>query len=271
MKFRFQGREVYIDGYLAKNLDFLKDAVRKDWDNCLLGDGMEGGGKSICFQIVAAYLDPTFCLDRIVFTPKEFETAIKKAEKYQAVLYDEAFSGLSSRGFFSEVNRSLIGMLTMIRQKNLHVLVLSPAFWELERYLTLWRSRALIHVYVGKGWERGYFSFFNYERKKSLYLLGKKTFSYCVAPDFRGRFTNTYVVNEEAYRAKKLRAMIEKGRSRPGLDKWKVQRNGLLELLVKKGLTHREIAEGAKALGIKGLSEPGIQYALARRAKEDGE
>jgi hypothetical protein len=99
-------------------------------------------------------------------------------------------------------------MLAEIRQKNLFVFVVMPTFFDLDKYVALWRSRALIHVYTAANFERGYFGFYNAERKKQLYILGKKFYSYAKPKDnFHGRFTNFYPVDEKAYRAKKLESL----------------------------------------------------------------
>jgi hypothetical protein len=96
-------------------------------------------------------------------------------------------------------------MLAEIRQKNLFIFIVLPTFFDLDRYVALWRSRALIHIYTGKSFERGYFMFFNTERKKDLYIYGKKTYSYKMPKaNFFGRFPKGYMVNEAEYRKKKL-------------------------------------------------------------------
>lgn len=197
-----------MDGYLKLAYDKAKKVILNDWDFVFLIDGMEGGGKSVLAQQGASYCDPTFCAERIAFTPEEFRDSVLSAKKYQAVIYDEAYTGLSSRGTMSDINKVLVQMLAEIRQKNLFVFIVMPTFFDLDKYVALWRSRALLHVYTDKGFGRGYFTFYNKERKKNLYINGKKFYSYGKpSPNFRGRFTNAYTVNEEEYRAKKLKAL----------------------------------------------------------------
>jgi len=174
-----------------------------------LYDGYEGSGKSIKAMQDAFYCDSTLNLDMIVFTPYEFRKAILKAKPYQAVVYDEAYTGLSSRATMSQINRALVSMLAEIRQKNLFVFVVMPTFFDLDKYVALWRSRALIHVYTGKNFQRGFFGFYNIDRKKDLYINGKKFYSYGKPKaNFTGRFTNTYVVDEKAYRKKKKESLV---------------------------------------------------------------
>lgn len=208
VKIQALGQEYYMDGYLKDNLDTLISIVKKDWDAVLCVDGYEGSGKSVLTQQAAFYVDPTLCIDRICFSANEFRKAITNAKPYQAVVYDEAFTGLDSSGAMSIINRTLKQTIAEIRQKNLYIFVVMPTFFDLQKYIALWRSRALIHVYTGPGFERGYFEFYNQERKLDLFVKGKKEYNYHVGkPNFRGRFTNWYAVNEEEYRLKKKESL----------------------------------------------------------------
>ena len=203
----FEGtdEEYYMDGILRSNLDTAKKVVAKDWDMLFVIDGYEGAGKSVKAQQDAKYCDPTFDLTRIVFTPKEFEKAVMSAKKFQAVLYDEAYGGLSGKGAMTTINRTIVKMLTEIRARNLFIFIVLPTIFELDKYVALWRSRALIHVYSADNFERGFFAFYNIHKKKSLYMNGKKFYSYKTpSPNFTGRFTNHYTVNKDEYKKKKL-------------------------------------------------------------------
>lgn len=118
----------YMDGYLQENLDLCKKTIREDWDMLFAVDGAEGSGKSVLAQQAAFYCDPTLTNDRIVFRPDQFRKSILEAKKYEAVVYDEAFGGLSSRQAMSDLNKGLISMLAEIRQRNLFVFIVAPSF-----------------------------------------------------------------------------------------------------------------------------------------------
>ncbi len=236
-----------MDGYLKKNLDEAKRVIKKDWDMVMCVDGYEGAGKSVLAQQAALYCDPTFNVDRCCFTPEEFIHQINKSKPYQAVVFDEAYGGMSSRAALSEVNRSLMAVLAEIRQKNLFVFIVLPCFFELDKYAAVWRARALLHVYTGAGFERGRFSFYNQERKKVLYALGKKFFSYSrPPPNFIGTFNKGYAVDEVAYREKKLNALKareDKPKESPTVIRRKKLVGKLVNVLRKEGFTMKEIAE----------------------------
>jgi len=201
----------YINGFMQANLDIANKGIHKDLDMLFCYDGGEGSGKSTCAMQHAFYVDRTFCVDRMVFTPNEFRNAIIRAGKYQAIQYDEAYTGMSSRAAMSLINRTLISMLAEIRQKNLFIFVVMPTFFDLDKYVALWRSRALVHVYMGDGFTRGNFAFYNTDRKKNLYILGKKFYNYnCVKPNFIGDFTNWYPIDEAVYRKKKHDSLVKR-------------------------------------------------------------
>lgn len=200
--------KMYLDGYLKNVLDKAKVIIKKDWDMCFLIDGKEREGKSILSMNCAAYCDPNFNIDKICFTPDELHKVINEAPKYSAVVYDEAFSGLNSRATMSMINRTIVQHLAEVGQKNLFLFVNMPTFFDLDRYVSIHRSRALCHVYHGENFERGHFAYYDDDKKKDLYLLGKKFYSYKTPrPNFIGRFTNHYPIDEVEYRKRKLKAL----------------------------------------------------------------
>lgn len=224
----------YMDGYLNSNLELSRKIIRKDWDMVFAVDGGEGSGKSVFTQQAAYFVDPSLILDRIVFTPGEFRKAIVTAKPHQAVIYDEAYTGLSSRATMSLINRTLISMLAEIRQRNLFVFVVMPCFFDLDKYVALWRSRALMHIYTGDNFERGYFSFYNVDKKKDLYIKGKKFYSYHTPKsNFIGRFTNHYTVDEKAYKKKKKESLIDREKKKEERDKYMDVQNSMFERLVE--------------------------------------
>ncbi|KKM04547.1 hypothetical protein LCGC14_1763090 [marine sediment metagenome] len=190
-------------------------------------------GKSVFAMQCAYFCDPTLNLNRVAFTSKEFTDVITKAKKHEAVVYDEAYTGLSSRATMSVINRALVSMLAEIRQKNLFVFIVMPTFFDLDKYVALWRSRALFHVYVTKGFQRGYFRFYSMERKKILFVLGKKYYNYSKPKDnFHGRFTNNYVLDEVKYRAKKRKSLLYRAKKREEAEVKRAIEDGLFERAV---------------------------------------
>jgi len=128
----FEGtpEEFSMDGYLKQNLEIAKKVVKKDWDMVFGVDGPEGSGKSVITQQMAKFVDPTLTVERIVFNADDFKEVVNKASKYQAIILDEAYQGLSSRGAMGSINKALVQMLTVIREKNLFIFIVLPSFFD---------------------------------------------------------------------------------------------------------------------------------------------
>lgn len=252
---KYGDREFSMDGYLYENLQTAKRVIRNDLDMVFAVDGPEGSGKSTIAIQCAYVCDPSFNLDRVVFTPKDFRKAILESKPYQAIVYDEAYTGLSSRSTMSLINRTLISMLAEIRQKNLFLFIVMPCFFDLDKYVALWRSRALIHVYFGKDFERGHFTFYNVDLKKELYMIGKKFYSYYKPKaNFYGRFVGFYCVDESKYRLKKKDSLIAREKATEDAEKRKEIEEELFIRLqeMEEDITH--------ALKMKILSMPSSTY-----------
>lgn len=250
VKETINGQTFYLDGFYKTSLEKVKAMVRRDYDFIALVDGSEGAGKSVFTMQGAFYVDPSLTLDRVTFSAKEFRKAVIHAEPYQSVIYDEAYTGLMSRATMSLVNKTLVSMLAEIRQKNLIVWVVMPTFFDLDKYVALWRSRFLVHVYTDDEMNRGYFSFWDAGKKKKLYLSNKKEYIYddrFNTPNFRGRYTNTYVLDEKAYRKKKLDSLKGREQEREQVEQEKEVQLILFAKVQKQretlGLSHEQAAK----------------------------
>ena len=264
------GVRFYMDSHLSTQLGMVRGLVEDDDDYVLLVTGQEGAGKSVFAMQVARRLDPGFCLDRVVFNPKDFEKRVLGARPRECIVYDEAYGGLSSSGGLTAISRKLVGLMTQMRQKNLFVIVVLPSLWLLNWYAAVHRSRGLFYVYRNHG-KRGYWAYYNSKRKNLLYELPRKLRSRNdVNPNFRGRFLNEYVVDEAAYRRKKALALREKDivEDEP---KYIVQRNVLIYLLNRvHGVTLDVLRKECKERGVV-LSKSALGYAVKRVEKHGAE
>lgn len=229
-----------VDGILKENLDIIGKEIRNDFDMVMIVDGMEGSGKSLLAMQLAYYLDHTFGLDNIAFTPDQFKKKVIEAKRYQAIVFDEAFSGLYSRNAMTYINIQLVSMLAEIRQKNLFIFIVLPTFFDLDRYVAIWRSRVLIHVYLTDGFTRGRFLFFNSSRKKVLYMGGYKSYNYNVTKaNFYGSFGKYWAVNENEYKKLKLKNLRTYS-NKFSSEKLIIQRNKMIYVILKKKLMNSE-------------------------------
>lgn len=243
--------EYYIEDRLKRNLIKIKESLnQKDKDCVLVIDGREGSGKSTLAIQIGKFVDNSLDLSRVVFSPEDFREAILRAKKGQCIIYDEAFTGYSSRSSLSPVNRVLVSLAMQMRQKNLLVLIVLPTIFLLDKYMAMFRTKALIHVYESKG-VRGYFKLYNTRKKKVLILRGQKMMSYHhkgLYTNFNGRFYGKFVLGDELaekkYREKKEKALkdSEKSSMSSAQVKFREQRDLLIYLLRKNTkLRYREI------------------------------
>ena len=237
--------EFYIDGYLKANLDIIKTAIKDDWDMVFVVDGEEGSGKSVLAMQCAKYCDSSFDISRECFDAESFEKCVREtAQQYQSIVFDEAFGGLSSRAVMSKVNRSLVRMMTEIRAKNLFIFVVLPTFFDLDKYVALWRSRALLHVYSYEGFKRGRFMFFNSERKKQLYVNGKKFYNYNnPKANFLGSFINHYPIDKDAYKKRKMECIRARNDKDNEPEDTTSIRDNIIYSMYQKGIKYKEIGE----------------------------
>ena len=237
---------LYCDGKLYENIKKMRDTVNtKDMDRVIPVDGTEGSGKSVFAQQLAILLDPTFNIDRMCMTSEEFITAVTSAKKGQAIVFDEAFTGLSSRSSLSGINKLIVSMMMEMRQKNLFVIIVLPTFFLLDKYVAIFRSRELFNIYMYKG-KRGFWRVFNSHKKKYLYLRGKKELNYDIKikPCFKGRFLDKYTIDEQAYRKKKGDALRIKDKNNEPVNKYQHQRDYLINYLnTECGESQTKIAE----------------------------
>ena len=240
----------YLDPRVRKNIDKkIRPALeKKDEDYIIAIDGQEGSGKSTFGFQLGKYIDPTLNLSRVVFTAEAFKEAIFKSKKGEVIIYDEAFTGLSSRASLSAVNRVLVSLMMQMRQKNLCVILILPTFFLLDKYAALFRSRVLFHVYKNKG-IRGYFMVYNRKLKKKLYLNGKKDYSYKVRTRFKGRFYGVFALGDaetdQKYRKQKGKALedTEKNPMTAGQVKYRDQRDVFIYLFRRyTGFSYEELS-----------------------------
>lgn len=229
-----------MDGYLKENLKLLKESVvYNDFDGFIVIAGKEGYGKStFAFQIAKA-LDPSFCLDRVVFSLEQFQNAIYTAEKFQCIVFDETMGYLSSRSSMSRFNKALVKIFSEMRSRNLFVILNITSFFELDRYPAVHRSNSLLYVH-----KRGQFASFDYNTKRLMYFEGKRTYTYCKSPNFYGHFLKYFPLDKQAYEKKKQDSIKEWDTMKEKEQRWMLQRDSLIKVCMdRKLLTAPEIAD----------------------------
>lgn len=212
----------YIDGTLYDNIKILAKNIVKDhtWLGVLSSSTLEvGTGKStIAQQLAEAYLNAVneyhnlnleLTMENIVWKPKDLIERSFKVPRYSVVIVDE----WEDANYWSELGVSLRKFFRKCRQLNLFILLIIPNYFQLPQNYAVSRSVFFIDVHFEGEFQRGFFKFYNFDRKKELFIKGRKEQNYnIVKPNFIGRFVDGYAVNEKEYREKKLKDMMEADR-----------------------------------------------------------
>lgn len=259
----------YLDDTTYHTLIKKRKLIRKkDNDYLMLVCGDTGTGKStLAFQLAKA-VDPSFNLSRVAFTPQNFAKVISHATPGQAVLFDEAFSGLSSMGAGKRDGMYLKNIIMECRQRRLFIIIVLPSLWALDKYVLLERAKTCFVTYIKKD-RRGQCAVFDRNGIKWLELRGRKARDYHVtSPRYRFRFSGSFSLDkyqcpriktpyglisqvEFDYREMKSRALKAKIDAEGGnpleksdrLTKLMDQRAALFHICVEKGVTTKEIVE----------------------------
>ena len=238
---------IYLDGFLKKRLDNVLFIQSKDWDCCFIIDGVEGSGKSTLGFICSYYLNPKLTLENIAIDGNDALKKLQSLPDKSLLMIDEGALMFSSKDAMKREQKKLIQVISVIRQKNMILIIVLPSYFELNKYLAVHRSRFLLHVYSTANLERGRFAYFGTKKKRGLYELGRKNnYSYTrPRSDFVGRFRefNPFGKAYKDLKRKSLLSTFQPERSTRE-ESTRGQRNALIRLIYeKKLLTQGKIAE----------------------------
>ncbi len=178
VKLEFGGEEFPIHERLKQKLDNIKLIQRKGWDAIFLIDGIEGSGKSTLAITCAWYLtNGKFPIYNLCSNSEDAIDRLKKLPDGSCMIIDEGSLMFASTEVMRREQRTLIKILNVIRQKRMCLIIVSPSFFNLNKYISIQRSRFLLHVYTPRTLKRGSFTYFGEKKKKMLYIIGKKNFS----------------------------------------------------------------------------------------------
>lgn len=209
----------YIDGTLYENIKILAKNIIKDMTylGVIYSSTLEvGAGKSLFaqhfmeayFELVNKYhgMNLNITEQNIVFRPDELIKRSFEVPRFSGVILDE----WEDAHYWSKLGISLRQFFRKCRQLNLLIIVIIPNFFQLPSTYAISRSVFAIDVWFSGEFDRGFFSFYNFNRKRDLYLKGKKNYNYkVVKSNFSGRFTDGYAIDGEVYRKMKYLDMLK--------------------------------------------------------------
>jgi len=195
--------------HLRNILDGFKWAIHyKNQSAVMIVDGRSGLGKTTLSSQIGLYMDKSFDLSKVFFTPQDFLVGLSKAKKGDCLIFDEAMV-VSSRSALTQMNRMIVIAMSMIRSKNLLIIFNVNSIFDLDKNLALSRADILLSLYGDSLTDKGNFMAFfkgsdGKDRIKELYLKGKKTYSYSYPKsNFNSSFSSHLAFDDIEYEKKK--------------------------------------------------------------------
>ena len=201
----------YVDDYLLTNLEPLARRIVDDMQFmglcCSSTFEVRTGKSTFLQQIGEAWcwlmkkihnVDMEITMNNIVFKSQELINRAMTLPKYSFLVLDE--NDEMDEHYFSQLSKDLRRFFKKSGQLNLFIMIVTPNFFQLKSNYAISRSNFLIDVKFQDDFQRGYFEFYSFRKKKELYLKGKKFQDYSVVnPDFKGQFKEGYVVDKSEY------------------------------------------------------------------------
>jgi len=215
----------FVEDLLAENLDIWALKIAKDMHflGIISGNDQVGNGKSTLATHIGCYLtykinqihgeNNTFTSRNMVFSAADLEKRSFELPKYSVIVLDES-DDLKEHSM-KEISKKLRTYFRKCRQLNQILILITPSFFELNKFYALNRSHALLNVKFMGEYDRGRFDFYGPRKKKLLYLKGKKEWNYDAHKyDFPGHFAGSYFFfpnckdEDENYRKMKYEDML---------------------------------------------------------------
>jgi len=202
--------EMYLDGYLKADLDFVRERVleHNDFFLCIV-DGKVGCGKTTRGIQIASYINQETKLDNICFNLRQFEAKLKSAKEGEVIVLDESFE-LNKRSSQSSANFRILTLLQAMREKKVFVILILPSIYDLDKTVILSLCDFFVHVWRAPFGRRGQFSAYDRQGFIKLWLFARQTYTYpkkIARWVYQGRFTKCFPIDYQAYRKKKLAAL----------------------------------------------------------------
>jgi len=155
---------LYARAYVIQNR--LKD----DYDHITVICGYEGEGKSTLARLYCAIISPTLNARSVCYELKDFQKVLKDAKPGDSIIPDEGAIFLFSREAMNIGNRLMTKLLTIVRQKRIHICICIPNFFLIDSYVRNHRTGTLIYVK-----KRGHYKAFTGKAIQIVSKEGAKT------------------------------------------------------------------------------------------------
>lgn len=244
--------EFYMEGYLKKNLDFIREKVLRNKDQfiCVI-DGRTGTGKSTLAAQCAYYLtegnmelgsmneDKTFNLKSYAWNQKQFNTVMANAQPGSAVMGDEMFGIANTRLSLTRESMEVLARLQTMRSKKVFIFLCLPCIYDLDKNIVLNLADLFIHCHREDYGSRGQYDVYDRSCLVKFWnnAVARKTRTFppkVAIPNFSGRFTKAFPFNFEEYEKLKQTSQLALPKKNKNNKELLQQRNILAKELYKK-------------------------------------
>lgn len=197
---------------LAEKWEHLSEKViEENSDRVYVVTGKERSGKTFWVCQEAKFIDPTFNIDRICFTPEQFLEQIRNATAGSVVVFDEAFRGFSTRATLTKINRLLVQSMMEVGRRNLIIFIVLPVFSLLDYYVAINRSYALFVIYKTKPTKgkKSYYGWRGYSEKKKSMIYYKSKKSWGVIPYVPSKLRGKFFAKQKIINKKEIKIPYE--------------------------------------------------------------
>jgi hypothetical protein len=235
-----------IDPLVKSVLDTILIRRKRGLDCVIIVTGYSGAGKSVLVShTIAPYLNSDFKEAHVYFNSYQMIEDAPLLPNNSTLVLDESYKEANTRAGSSVAFLRLMNFLNTIRVKGHTIVLILPDYFQLNSQLALFRSNFLIHVYIDKKThQRGRLLLFDRDKKKNLYIKGKKFLDYHAgSANFRARFyLNKGIFDDESYLKRKMNFLQELNND-IGKKTPKNERDDLIcKLYMEKNISQVEIA-----------------------------
>lgn len=171
--------EWYEDKIFKQNLDIWLDGMMDNDDLVLVFDGLERSGKSLRMRQVAKYcasvLKTKFDDTNIFFQLNDYVDFSIESSEYTICILDEGRNVLNKKSSMSKGNKKFTNYISECAKKRQVHLIALPAYHDLDRYISNWRMKAVVHLH--KWYE-------NDDKKFSGYKLSRGKYTFYMNDDY---------------------------------------------------------------------------------------
>ena len=203
-------KEYYLDENLKANLDFCIKRQEKKFDHLFIIDGDEGYGKTNLAIGMGTYLSWATQQEMKIFFDVERLLDYAATNTKKVIIWDEAALIGLSKEWRNRIQIKLTKFLMVARKKGHFYIFNLPHIVELNKYLAVYRSIALLHTYSSDNLHRGEFVFLSKRLKnRAWFEMKKNNMQFYKKFDFHGKFVIAeHLIDMEQYDKEKDEAII---------------------------------------------------------------